>query len=217
MRSVLPFAVFTVRFGRNGVISHLRGKLIDKTPTQVVIEVGGLGLSVEVPLSVAHQLGEVGGQVQLHTWLQVREDDLRLYGFGSQKERSAFTALMAIRGVGGRLALNILSHLEIDDLTRAVESGDVQSLQAVPGIGKKTAQRLLLELGGFFSKHSSGGGSAGGELPWLTGDARRDAAEALVQLGYPSAHAREAIEKLGDTAGRGADELIRAVLSGSSF
>ncbi|MBU1702182.1 MAG: Holliday junction branch migration protein RuvA [Candidatus Eisenbacteria bacterium] len=196
------------------MISHLRGKMIEKSPTRIVIEVGGLGLSVEVPLSAGHQLGAVGGEVHLHTWLQVREDDLRLYGFLTQKERSAFTALMGIRGVGGRLALNILSHMEIDDLTRAVESGDLQTLQAVPGVGKKTAQRLLLELGGYFSKHGAEGGIDGHRLPWMPGDARRDAAEALVQLGYPPAHAREAIERLGEVPDRTADELIRTVLSG---
>ncbi len=198
------------------MISHLRGTMIEKSPTHVVIEVGGLGLSVEVPLSVGHHLGEVGRSVHLYTWLQVREDDLRLYGFSNQKERSAFTALLGIKGVGGRLALNILSHLEVGDLTQAVESGDIQALQAVPGIGKKTAQRLLLELGGYFSKQGSGGWQDGHGLPWMPGDARRDAAEALVQLGYPPPHAREAIEKLGESAGRTADELIRAVLSGLS-
>jgi Holliday junction DNA helicase RuvA len=195
------------------VISHLRGRLAEKTPTRAVIDVGGVGLSVEVPLTASQQLGNPGDSVLLYTWLQVREDDLRLYGFLTREERSAFLTLMGIRGVGGRLALNILSHLSVEELSRAAGSGDLQPLLAVPGVGRKTAQRLLLELGSLFSRESKIPGREGAGWPWPQGDARRDAAEALVQLGYPPVHAREAVEGLSSGRDASADELIRAALT----
>jgi Holliday junction DNA helicase RuvA len=197
------------------VISHLRGRLAEKTPTQAIIDVGGVGLAVEIPLTVGQQLPNPGGDVHLYTWLQVREDDLRLYGFQTREERSAFLTLMGIRGVGGRLALNILSHLSVEDLSRAAGTGDLQPLLAVPGVGRKTAQRLLLELGTLFSRDSKIPGREGLMWPWPHGDARRDAAEALVQLGYLPAKAREAVEGASSGGSSNIDDLIRAVLSRS--
>jgi Holliday junction DNA helicase RuvA len=197
------------------VISHLHGRLAEKSPTRVVIDVGGVGLAVEIPLTVSQRLGDVGDEVRLHTHLQVREDDLRLYGFLTGDEREAFLTLMGIRGVGGRLALNILSHLTIEDLSRAAGEGDIQALLGVPGVGRKTAQRLLLELGGLFAREPRIPGREGTSLPWPRGDIRRDAAEALIQLGYQAGTARDAVEKLPADSGETADELIRAVLSGA--
>ncbi|MBD3334468.1 MAG: Holliday junction branch migration protein RuvA [Candidatus Eisenbacteria bacterium] len=208
----LRSAASSAACGRNGMIARLRGTLLEKDPMQVVVDVGGVGLAVEVPLTVSSMLGAVGGPVDLYTHLQVREDDLRLYGFRLKAEREAFETLLGIRGVGGRLALNILSHVDLSALTAAVESGDVQALLAVPGVGRKTAQRLLLELGG-----RVGRGAAGSDdrfLPWPVKDPRRDAAEALMQLGYPPAQARSAVDGLGPPGDRTADQLIRAALAG---
>lgn len=198
------------------MISHLHGRLAEKTPTQIVVDVGGLGLAVEVPLTVSSRIGEPGDMVRLHTWLQVRDDDLRLYGFDSREERGAFLALMSIRGVGGRLALNVLSHLDLGQLTEAVRSGDLRPLLAVPGIGRKTAQRLLLELGGHFGPAGPGLGDAGRSAwPWPMGDPRRDAAQALVQLGYSPVQARDAVGGV-PADGMEVDDLIRAALGANA-
>jgi Holliday junction DNA helicase RuvA len=199
------------------VISRLSGRLLEKHPTKVLLDVGGVGYEVLVPLTVSRRLGDPGQEVVLWTHLQLREDALQLYGFLTPQEREAFLSLMKIRGVGGRLALNILSHLELEELEQAVREGNVRRLQQVPGIGRKTAQRLLLELGGGLRRETPTPTGTGAVVwPWPAGDARRDAAEALVQLGYPPDQALGLVSRLEGAETTDPGELVRRALAGAA-
>ena len=133
------------------MIAKLNGILIEKTPPQVVIDCNGVGYEVEVPMSTFYNLPEIGSKLQLQIYMVVREDAQLLYGFGSDQEKSTFKQLLKVNGIGAKSALSILSGVSIDDLVQAVNSQDVAMLVRVPGVGKKTAERLLLELKDKFS------------------------------------------------------------------
>jgi Holliday junction DNA helicase RuvA len=128
------------------MIARLRGTLLEKTPSRVIVDVGGVGYDVQVPLSTFYTLGEPGTGVTLRVHTHVREDALALFGFGSALELDLFERLIAISGIGPRLALAVLSGIEPLDLVRAVRAQDVARLTAIPGVGKKTAERIGLEL-----------------------------------------------------------------------
>ena len=128
------------------MIGHLRGRLAAKHPPQLLIDVGGVGYEVEAPMSTFYGLPAVGAEVSLHTHLVVREDAHVLFGFGTERERSLFRELIKVSGVGPRIALGILSGISVDDFHRCVEASDAASLTRVPGIGRKTAERLIVEM-----------------------------------------------------------------------
>jgi Holliday junction DNA helicase RuvA len=128
------------------VIGRIHGKLLEKHPPQIVVDVQGVGYELDVPMSTFYQLPATGAEVTLHTHLVVREDAHQLYGFGTESEREAFRQLLKISGVGARTALAVLSGLSVSDLRDAVAGQDSGRLTKIPGIGKKTAERLLLEL-----------------------------------------------------------------------
>ena len=128
------------------MIGHLRGRLAAKHPPQLLIDVGGVGYEVEAPMSTFYGLPALGADVSLHTHLVVREDAHVLFGFGTERERSLFRELIKVSGVGPRIALGILSGVSVDDFHRCIESNDAASLTRVPGIGRKTAERLIVEM-----------------------------------------------------------------------
>jgi Holliday junction DNA helicase RuvA len=128
------------------MIARLRGQLVDKMPPWVVLDVSGVGYAVEVPLSTFEQLGALGEEVILLTEMVVREDALLLYGFATEKEKSLFRLLIKVNGVGPKLALAVLSALSVDAFVQAVREKQVSMLIKIPGVGKKTAERLVLEL-----------------------------------------------------------------------
>lgn len=128
------------------MIAFLRGRLLDKRPHRIVIDVGGVGYDVAVPLSTFYRLGEVGSEAALRVHTHVREDALQLFGFGTPLEQGLFERLIAVSGIGPKLALSVLSGIEPPDLIRAIHRGDLSRLTAIPGVGKKTAERLVLEL-----------------------------------------------------------------------
>ncbi|MEI8078878.1 MAG: Holliday junction branch migration protein RuvA, partial [bacterium] len=128
------------------MISRLSGQLAACEPTEAVVDVGGVGYAVTIPMSTYDLLPRVGGDVVLHTHLNVREDALQLYGFATLDERRLFVLLMTVNGVGPRLALSALSCLPVDGLCRAIAAGDVKALSRISGVGKRTAERLVLEL-----------------------------------------------------------------------
>src|SRR5712691_7644278 len=128
------------------MIAQLRGTLADKRPNQVVVDVGGVGYLVHIPLSTFYALGELHAEVALLTHLHVREDAMALYGFLTAHEKHVFELLISASGVGPVLALKILSGMDIDDLVPAVRAGDLARLTRIPGVGRKTAERIVVEL-----------------------------------------------------------------------
>ncbi|MCF8192263.1 MAG: Holliday junction branch migration protein RuvA [Burkholderiales bacterium] len=186
------------------MIGRLRGILLAKQPPQVLVEAGGVGYEVDVPMSTLYALPALGAEVLLLTHLVVREDAHLLYGFATDRERSTFRELLRISGVGPKVALAVLSGLSTDDLARAVAMQDTALLTRVPGIGKKTAERLLLELKGRLADALPGAGGA------VAGGAGADVMAALVALGYNEREAAAAVKTLAE--GVSVEEGIRAAL-----
>ncbi|MBB1161961.1 Holliday junction branch migration protein RuvA [Aquariibacter albus] len=192
------------------MIGQLRGLLLAKTPPQVLVEVQGVGYEVDVPMSSFYLLPGLGEPVTLRTHFIVREDAQLLFGFLSEAERSSFRQLIRISGVGPKMALALLSGLSVEDLAQAVARQDASRLVKVPGIGKKTAERLLLELKGKIapaldlpagSPAASGDGSA---------EAQADILQALIALGYSEREAQAAVKAL--PAGSSVADGIRRAL-----
>lgn len=165
------------------MIGSLRGKLVSKRPDNIIIEVSGIGYQVNVPLGILSDLPEEGRDVFLHIYTHVREDALQLYGFSDEEEKKVFLTLIGITGIGPKMALNILSGISHNDFLHAIEAEDTALLCRIPGLGKKTANRLILELRE--------------KLPQARGGRDRtfdDTLSALVNLGYKRAFAQEALE-----------------------
>ena len=128
------------------MIAHLRGKLLSKKANKVVIETGGIGYDVAIPVSTFYELGDIGSDITLHVYTHVREDVLALYGFRTEREKVLFERFLSVSGVGPKMAIAILSGLELNDLIPALRSGNLALLTHIPGVGRKTAERLVLEL-----------------------------------------------------------------------
>ena len=176
------------------MIAVLKGSIAEKTPSRVVVDVGGVGYAVLVPLSTFYVLGEPGAAVTLRIHTHVREDVLALYGFQTRLEQDLFERLIAINGVGPKLALSVLSGIEPAELIRAVRTQDVARLTSIPGIGKKTAERIGLELKDRLPASLQAAGPAPPSTP---GDQLRDdLLSALVNLGYQRPVAEKAVEKI---------------------
>ncbi len=171
------------------MIGRIRGVLLEKLPPTFCVEVGGVGYEIDVPMSTLYKLPDIGAEVVLHTHLQVREDAHTLYGFSSAAERSAFRALIKVTGVGARIALAVLSGMSVEELSSAVTLQETGRLTRVPGIGKKTAERLLLELRG-----KLGADIGAVAAPVASGQA--DILNALLSLGYSSAESQKALKGL---------------------
>ena len=172
------------------MIGKLTGTLADKNPPQVLVDCNGIGYEVDVPMSTFYNLPAVGEKVSLLTHFVVREDAQVLYGFGSGAERETFRQLIRISGVGPRTALSVLSGMSVADIAQAVTAQDAGRLVKVPGIGKKTAERLLLELKGKLGADLGPGGAAAAT------DAQADIVQALVALGYSDKEAAASLKAL---------------------
>ncbi|MBM3326230.1 MAG: Holliday junction branch migration protein RuvA [Calditrichaeota bacterium] len=197
------------------MIDRIRGVLVFKSPTGIVVEVGGIGLALSVPLTTFDKLGRIGEEAALATYLYVREDALELFGFFSTAERDLFRTLIGVQGVGPKMALAILSRFTPEALTQVIAESDLRRLQSVHGVGRKTAERLLIEL-----KDRLGGkgapvlaaGAAGGY------SAIGEAVRALETLGFTIQQAEEAIRRAKAAAGEQAtvEDLIKTALKGGS-
>jgi Holliday junction DNA helicase RuvA len=175
------------------MIGRLTGILLEKKPPQVVLDVGGVGYELDVPMSTFYNLPELGQKLVLYTHLSVREDAHLLYGFGSEAERALFRQLLKVNGVGPKLALSVLSGLSVEQLQNAVSQQEVGVLTRIPGIGKRTAERLILELKdklgpALVTSSTAPGGAAS--------NARRDLSDALLALGYSEREAARALDKV---------------------
>ena len=188
------------------MIGKLTGTLLEKTPPEVLVDCAGVGYEVQVPMSTFYNLPAVGERVSLLTQFIVREDAQLLYGFATAPERAAFRQLIKISGVGPRMALGILSGMGVDDLAQAITLQEAGRLVKVPGIGKKTAERLLLELKGKL-------GADIGSVPLQTSSAAQaDILQALLALGYSDKDAAAALKAL--PADVGVSDGIKLALKG---
>lgn len=187
----------------SSLISSVRGALEGVGPDWADVAIGGITLRVNAPATSIEALGQVGSSVQMFTSLQVREDSLSLYGFDTAEARLTFETLIGISGIGPRVALSILSIFKPDALAAAVESGDIKSFTAVPGVGRKTASRILLELKGKLELDLSEAGATGLDA---------DTLDALTALGYTSVEAREALAALPNDGNRTAEDNVRLAL-----
>ena len=188
------------------MIGKLTGTLLEKSPPQVLVDCGGVGYEVDVPMSTFYGLPQLGEKVALLTHFVVREDAQLLYGFATATEREAFRQLIKVSGVGPRMALSLLSGMSVAELAQAVTAQEAGRLVKVPGIGKKTAERLLLELKGKLGADL--GPLAGGGLP--LGDSHGDIQQALIALGYNEKEAAAALKAL--PADVGVSEGIKLAL-----
>lgn len=196
----------TLRRGVPGLFEFLRGTLVNKTAGFIVIEVNGIGFGLRVSGSTASELPGTGQETCVYTYLHVREDAVLLFGFASPLERTVFTSLLSVEGIGPRLALSILSTFTAREVLQVVRAGDVASLVRVSGIGKKTAQRIVLDL-----KEKVGGLAVEGEPAGSAPNAEDDlATAALLQLGYSWEEVRTALS--GVPADRAPEVRMRAAL-----
>ena len=189
------------------MIVRLSGTLVSRQPPSLVVDVHGVGYEVEAPLNVFDRLPADGEDLSILTHMVVKEDAHTLYGFLSEADRKLFRELLKVSGIGPRLALAILSGVSGDDFALMVEAGDSQALTRLPGIGKKTAERLILEMRGKVSDLGDGAGGAGGGVLSAEAEAR----EALTALGYSSSEALKMIKAVGDKD-LSAEALIRNAL-----
>jgi holliday junction DNA helicase RuvA len=196
------------------VIESVRGILLKKVPTFCVVNCSGIGIGIFISLNTYQHVGEEGSEIQLLTYLHVREDALLLYGFFEETERDMFRKLISISGIGPRLAMTILSGLSVMDLRQAIGSEDVDVLTKIPGIGKKTAQRVILELKEKISLSVPLSYSATPGLSPQEKDKMNQALQALITLGYRPTDARNVLEralkKLGNQVSL--QDLIKSAL-----
>jgi Holliday junction DNA helicase RuvA len=191
------------------VIAQVRGRLLRKEPQEAIVDVAGVGYRLTIPLSTFYRLGEPGAEVTLLTHTHVREDALALFGFLTAAEQALFERLIAVSGVGPKLAVSILSGIEAPDLVAALQSSDVARLTRIPGVGKKTAERLILEL-----RDKVRGLAAAQPSPEApSGSAKDDLVSALVHLGYSRPEAERGVERALKDGGEGRfEELLRRTL-----
>lgn len=194
------------------MIALLSGQLVSKQVSQIIVDVGGVGYRLMIPLSTFYALPDEG-PVRVHVHTHVREDAILLFGFLTPVEKELFILLLSVSGIGPKVALNILSQLPAEDLRGALARGDAQRLATVPGIGKKTAERLILELREKIGPvgHSEGPGLSVADRQ-TTSDMRDDALSALVNLGYKENLSRKALESLAPQPGVGLEEILKQAL-----
>lgn len=199
------------------MIAQLRGRLLRKGTGDIVVDVSGVGYRVTIPLSTFYRLGEAGADVELRIHTHVREDALQLFGFLGEDEQSLFELLIGVAGVGPKLAINILSGIEVPDLVQALRASDLARLTRIPGVGKKTAERLVLELREKVQKLATAAPAA---APAPAGAAKEDLVSVLANLGYSRPEAEKAVERALAAGGseRFEDQLRRSLrlLSGRS-
>lgn len=207
------------------MISYIKGPLTAIEEDVIVVEAGGVGMGIHVPLSVLDRLPGIGREVTVYTYFQVREDAMSLYGFLNRQDRDMFRQLIGVNGVGPKAALGILSTMTPDDLRMAIVTGDAKAISRAPGIGPTTAQRLILDLKDKISMEEVLGNLAlpcdGGASAALgtasMGEAAKEAVQALVALGYSNMEANKAVKQVEVTETMTAEDVLKASLRYLSF
>ena len=197
------------------MIGRITGILLEKQSPDLLIDVQGLGYEVQAPMTTIYQLSDIGQPVTLYTHLIVREDAQLLYGFASERERALFRHLIKVNGVGPKLGLTILSGIETDDFVRCVRDNDSATLVRLPGVGKKTAERLLIEMRDRLKDWSVDGADSVGDssaASTVSNNVTAEAESALVALGYRPQEASKAIAAINDDSIDSSEQLIRMAL-----
>ncbi|MDG4813513.1 Holliday junction branch migration protein RuvA [Hydrogenovibrio sp. 3SP14C1] len=195
------------------MIGFLLGKLHAKLPPQILINVNGVGYEVEAPMSTFYAIGEVGDEVMLLTHMHVREDAMLLFGFASELERSLFKELIKVNGIGAKMAIGILSAMSVNDFVGLVEAGDAPALTKIPGVGKKTAERLVIEMRDRLKGWENSASTASLSKPMGDSTSASQAAsavEALISLGYKPAQAEKMVQAV--ESGLSLEETIKKAL-----
>jgi len=191
------------------MIGRLRGTLVLKQPPWLVVDVNGVGYELEAPMSTFYDLPELGREVSLFTHYAQKEDSVALYGFLHESERRLFRDVQKVSGIGAKIALAVLSGVSVEEFARLVQAGDITALTRIPGIGKKTAERMVVELRDRAADLAGGGAVAG--MTAVPGDPLADAATALQQLGYKPADAQR-MARDAAAPGEDAAAIIRKAL-----
>jgi len=197
------------------MIAHLSGTLISKQATSAIVDVGGVGYEVAIPLSTFYELGDIGSPVQLRVYTHVREDAIQLYGFKTARERELFLQLISVNGVGPGLAIKLLSGMNADEMIASIRTNNLVRLVAIPGVGRKTGERLVVDLRDKIAAVSSPAleeeftARAGAAGAFTSPDAMQgDAMSALANLGYQKAPAEKAVKSAIDEGGELSVEVI---------
>ncbi len=196
------------------MIGQLRGQILLKKPNQILLDVQGVGYDVHIPLTSFYELPGEGGEVTLKIHTHVREDALALFGFVTQREKDLFLKLLSISGIGPKLAITILSGAKVEELAQAIANGDLARLITIPGVGRKTAERLILELKGQISQFLLPEQEKSGHEPGAKDGLQEDILSALVNLGYPKPGAEKALSSVlrAGECDRTFEELLKATL-----
>jgi Holliday junction DNA helicase RuvA len=204
------------------MISFIHGELAEITEGMIVVEAAGVGYGIRVPLSVMNDLPGIGQEVKIHTYFALRQDAVELYGFLRVEDRSMFTMLLSVSGIGPKGALAILGAMTPDDLRMAIVTGDSKAIARAPGIGSKTAQRVVLELKDKLDAATVFGqvldaGSDASQEPAMYPSAQKEAIEALIALGYSTQEAARAVKKVEITSDMTVDEILKKSLKNLAF
>lgn len=192
------------------MIGSLCGNVVECQPTRVVLDVGGVGYEISIPISTFEKVNSAQNPVMLITHLHVREDALQLFGFATQDEKALFQKLIAVSGIGPKVALGILSNMSVDDFKLFIRTGDVLRLKAMPGIGKKTAERLILELK---DKFAGVQGETDSAVATADSHVLDQAAMALISLGYSRANVEKTLRQIAENGGAvDVETLIKTAL-----
>jgi len=198
------------------MIAFLTGKLLEKQANTVIVDVGGVGYEVTIPLSTFYELGEEGSDVSLRIYTHVREDAIQLFGFSTERERDLYLKLISVQGVGAKSGITMLSGMNADEIIDAIRKDNLAKLIAIPGVGRKTAERLVIELRdkvGELSAAAAAANTGSGLKTAGESDAFDDALSALVNLGYQRNAAEKAIQDIRrDGADQNVQKILRAAL-----
>lgn len=192
------------------MIAHIRGTLAHKVPGEVIVDVGGVGYHVFIPLTVFYDLPDVGAQVSLHIHTHLREDALQLFGFQELQDKQVFLLLNSVAGIGPKLAVNILSGIPAAELTQAIKAGDQLRLISIPGVGKKLAERMIVELRDKFTALQAQ--AIGTAAPGHGSNLIQDAVSALVNLGYRQAEVEKIVRDTTQSGTPSLEQVIKEVL-----
>jgi len=201
------------------MIAHLSGTLLSKHATSVILDVGGVGYEVSIPLSTFYDLGEIGSIVQLRIYTHVREDALQLFGFKTARERELFLRIISVSGIGPKLGITLMSGMSADEMIESIRTNNLARLTLIPGIGRKTAERLVIELREKMAALATGGSEDEnkrvpvGLAPTSEDGVRSDALSALLNLGYQRSAAEKAIDTvMGETPELSVETVLRSSL-----
>lgn len=194
------------------MIALLTGKIAYKSPEYIILDVNGVGYRVQIPFSTYYELPDGGAEISLNIYTHVKEDAISLYGFRTADEKLFFQLLISVSGIGPKLGKDILSNIQVNELAAAITRGDLARLSAVPGIGKKTAERLVLELKDKVPKLDLAAAATGGEQALPSAGIEEDVASALINLGYKEAVVKKALAELRVSPDDSMEQVLKQAL-----